>query len=633
MQRSNRTTVVFANLLVSLLILGCQSQVPPTTSTNGSTTTPTTTPATAEARDVSAADLLGAPDTVAFCYGGFRAATRERCPTVEQIKDDMRILAALGVKMIRTYNTQQFDDTARLLEAIKQLRAEDPKFEMYVMLGAWIECANAWSKSVDHEAENETGNRAEIDAAVKLAQAHPETIKIIAVGNEAMVHWAANYFVRPAVILKWVNHLQKLKKSGDLPADLWITSSDNFAAWGGGAAEYHTADLKALIEAVDYVSLHTYPFHHTHYDPDIWGAPRDQESLESEAKTTAAIERALKFGQAQYQSTKDYIASLGLQRTIHIGETGWASSDNQMYGSTGSKAADEFKAALFYAAVRKWTTEAGITCFYFEAFDEPWKDSADPRRSENHFGLLTVNGQAKYALWNQVDQGIFQGLTRDGRKIEKTYNGDRTKLMAEVSDVPLLSELDRKKLTTVNPNQKVGEPISAKVLVVLHETMDPATQPEATYPSVPVKLNVWEGTSDIVLTAENVIQVTTGTGEWWGCALEVDGGGENLSSFAQGQLHFEIKGATAAPFEVGIQSGIFGAGTQVNGGVAFNSDETRRLTDQWVPHSISLADLTKPQPGSKAVDLADVRSFLFLRGSNAPSHDRIEVRNVYFTRE
>jgi hypothetical protein len=49
-----------------------------------------------------------------------------------------------------------------------------------------------------------------------------------------MVKWATSYYVQPSVILKWVNHLQELKKVGKLDAKLWITSSDNFASWGGG---------------------------------------------------------------------------------------------------------------------------------------------------------------------------------------------------------------------------------------------------------------------------------------------------------------------------------------------------------------------------------------------------------------
>jgi hypothetical protein len=41
-------------------------------------------------------------------------------------------------------------------------------------------------------------------------------MEAIAVGNEAMVQWAVQYFVYPPVILKWVNHLQGLKAKGML---------------------------------------------------------------------------------------------------------------------------------------------------------------------------------------------------------------------------------------------------------------------------------------------------------------------------------------------------------------------------------------------------------------------------------
>ena len=66
------------------------------------------------------------------------------------------------------------------------------------------------------------------------SQQFPDIVKVIAVGNEAMVHWAASYFVAPEVILHWVNHLQGLKAEGDLPSDLWITAPTTLPR---GAAE------------------------------------------------------------------------------------------------------------------------------------------------------------------------------------------------------------------------------------------------------------------------------------------------------------------------------------------------------------------------------------------------------------
>ena len=169
---------------------------------------------------MTAADILGNPEYLAISYGGYRAKTRDVQPTIPQLKEDMKILAAMGVKILRTYNVQ-LQQAPNLLKAISELKAEDSNFEMYVMLGAWIDCKNAWTDLVpNHEVESEQ-NAGEIDRAVALAKQYPDIVKIIAVGNEAMVTWATSYFVRPNVILKWVNHLQDLKKEGKLPKDLW----------------------------------------------------------------------------------------------------------------------------------------------------------------------------------------------------------------------------------------------------------------------------------------------------------------------------------------------------------------------------------------------------------------------------
>ena len=76
--------------------------------------------------DITAADILGNPEYLAFSYGGYRENTRAVVPTIKELKDDMKILSAMGIKLIRTYNTQQFGHTANLLQAIKQLKDEDP---------------------------------------------------------------------------------------------------------------------------------------------------------------------------------------------------------------------------------------------------------------------------------------------------------------------------------------------------------------------------------------------------------------------------------------------------------------------------------------------------------------------------
>ena len=400
-------------LLLSLFVLSC------TGSTNGSVQ-----------KNRTAAEILGNPAFPAISYGGYRTNSREVQPTITQIKADLQILHAMGVRIVRTYNLQ-FEHSPNVVKAIAELRKEDPNFEMYVMLGTWIDCKDAWTEKPDHSQESLANNSSEIEKAIALTNEYPEIIKIIAVGNEAMVHWAWSYHVAPAVILKWVNHLQQLKADKKLPQELWITSSDNFASWGGGDASYHTEDLTKLMAAVDYISVHTYPFHDTHHNPSFWKEAPGNNLTTKEERIDFSMEQATNYAKMQYAQVKTHMQSLGIDKPIHIGETGWSSNAINLFDKNGSRAADEYKQALYYNKMHAWAKENKITCFYFSAFDEPWKDPNGLDASENNFGLFTVDGKAKFALWPLVDQGVFKGLRREenGTEIGKTFNGELSTLL------------------------------------------------------------------------------------------------------------------------------------------------------------------------------------------------------------
>lgn len=385
--------------------------------------------------------ILGDPTYQAISYGGYRDITRDIQPTIPQIKEDMKILSAMGIKLLRTYNVY-YEETANLLKAIRELREEDPTFEMYIMMGVWIDALHAWT---DHpeRIRNEDGarNEGEVQRAAALAKEYPDIVKIIAVGNEAMVHWATEYYVEPSIILKWVNYFQNLKKEGELPETMWITSSDNFASWGGGGSEYHTPELIELYDAVDFISMHTYPMHDTHYNPDFWGVRDDEEELTDMEKIHAAMIRSRDYAISQYESVIAYMESLGVDKPVHIGETGWATQSNEYYGDTGSRAVDEYKSGMYHELIRDWSNENGVTVFYFIGFDEKWKDAENQLGSENHFGLINLQAQAKYAIWDMVDAGIFEGLTRDGMPITKTYDGDFEALLKDVRVPPTDAEI------------------------------------------------------------------------------------------------------------------------------------------------------------------------------------------------
>ena len=384
--------------------------------------------------DKSAKEFIGNPDYPAISYGGYREKSREQQPTINEIKEDLLIMHAQGFRVFRTYDLHH-PFAENTLKAIREIKQADSDFEMYVMLGAWIQCKDAFTENPIHEEEDFEGNKFEITEAVRLAQEYPDIVKIIAVGNEAMVHWAWSYHVPPKFVLKWVKYLQELKASGDLNDDLWVTSSDNFASWGGGSDDYHNDDLDELIRSVDFVSMHTYAFHDTHYNPSFWNLDAIPENVDKQDTIKQAMKSAVDYELNQFDSVKKYVHEIDPLKEVHIGETGWSSVASELYGYGGTEAADEYKLGLYYQMISDICYSMSLTCFYFSAFNEPWKDSTNENGSENHFGLFTVEGKAKYPLWEQVDNGVFNNLTRGGNPIEKTYNGNFEALLKD-SNIP-----------------------------------------------------------------------------------------------------------------------------------------------------------------------------------------------------
>ena len=382
----------------------------------------------------SAKEFIGNPDYPAISYGGYREKSREQQPTINEIKEDLLIMHAQGFRVFRTYDLHH-PFAENTLKAIREIKQADSNFEMYVMLGAWIQCKDAFTENPIHEEEDFEGNKFEITEAVRLAQEYPDIVKIIAVGNEAMVHWAWSYHVPPKFVLKWVKYLQELKASGDLNDDLWVTSSDNFASWGGGSDDYHNDDLDELIRSVDFVSMHTYAFHDTHYNPSFWNLDAIPENVDKQDTIKQAMKSAVDYELNQFDSVKKYVHEIDPSKEVHIGETGWSSVASDLYGYGGTEAADEYKLGLYYQMISDICYSMSLTCFYFSAFNEPWKDSTNENGSENHFGLFTVEGKAKYPLWEQVDNGVFNNLTRGGNPIEKTYNGNFEALLKD-SNIP-----------------------------------------------------------------------------------------------------------------------------------------------------------------------------------------------------
>ncbi|MDF2155188.1 hypothetical protein [Vibrio sp. CAU 1672] len=535
--------------------------------------------------------LLGNPEYQAISYGAWRTKARadgETVPSVAQHIEDMKILSAMGIKMVRTYNTQGFkgtdgkSNTENLLAAIRQLKdqaeADGKSFEMYVMLGVWIDALNSWTGNPIDSAVDSPNNALEIAKAKELALKYPDIVKVVAVGNEAMVDWAASYKVHPSIILNHVNDFQSWKQENESTQNLWITTSDNWAVWAGIDANGNNndqQDLKALIQAVDYVSLHTYAFHDTKWHPDFredWKVPEAEQELSKEAQIATAMDKAYLHSLEQYATAQQFVHSVDPSKPIHIGETGWATFSNEAYGAGGTQAADEYKQKLFHDDMRDFSDNSGVSLFFFQAFDEPWKgDAANDGHSEQHFGLIDIDCHVKYVAWDKVETLNELGLTRDCA-FSASYGGVFETLLADVQPSPFA------------PVEQ--PPLEGEFKVLGAGAFSGASA------------IAWEGTSWAGIDSDGVLTVATlpdGAKDWgWGAHI----GDDTMRDFSNVKtLKFDIRGYTEDGkvlaefgFGVGFQSDTGGEWAS-NHTIRFN-EGSRQLTTEWQTIEVDISEFS-----------------------------------------
>lgn len=546
--------------------------------------------------------LLGNPDYQAISYGAWRTTERktdsDTVPSIEEQMEDMKILSAMGIKMIRTYNTQGFkgldglSNTENLLEAIKQLKDNDANFEMYVMLGVWIDALNSWTGNTIDSSQDSPNNVLEISKAKELALKYPDIVKVIAVGNEAMVDWAASYKVHPSIILNHVNELQSWKLEDDATKDIWITTSDNWAVWAGqdpNANHNDQADLKELIKAVDYVSLHTYAFHDTHYHPTLkeqWKVPlEDQNLLTKEEQINNSMDAAYQHSVEQFAQAQQFIHRVDPNKPIHIGETGWASVSSDLYGEGGTQAADEYKQKRFHDDMRDFADDQGASLFFFQAFDEPWKGGNDAGHSEKHFGLIDIDCKVKFAAWDKVQALTDLMLTRSNcsEPFSASYGGVIAELMNDVLSPPYA------------PEPQPDLPILDGEFRVLGATAFDGAQAFG-----------WEGTAWAGIDEYGVLTVATSpnTAKEWGWGAHIgDGNPRDFTNIKT--LRFDIRGNTESKnlaefgFGVGFQSDTGGQWAS-NHAIRFN-EGAYTLTTEWQTIEVDMSQFSGIPELSKVV--------------------------------
>jgi exo-beta-1,3-glucanase (GH17 family) len=299
--------------------------------------------------------MLKLPTGNAICYSGYRQGQSpgDRIyPSVAEIREDLQILRK-NWQLLRLYDCSTHAE--RVLEVIREDR-----LPLRVMLGAYLgaEMNNfgcPWGATYSEEQleANVRANQAEIERLIVLAGRYADIVFSVAVGNEATVDWT-DHFVP---VSRMIEYVRRVKHAVAQP----VTFCENYVPWQN--------KLVDLVPELDFISVHTYP---------VWEYKHIHEAIDY---------------------TKDNIESVARLhpgKPIVITEAGWATCSNGR-GMRAEHASQELQ-DLYYRDLMAWTREAGVLCFVFEAFDEPWKGSPDPMEPEKHWGLFTVERRPKRVM-------------------------------------------------------------------------------------------------------------------------------------------------------------------------------------------------------------------------------------------
>jgi exo-beta-1,3-glucanase (GH17 family) len=324
----------------------------------------------------------------AVAYSPFRSANRDtETITAAMIREDLALLKTGGFTLLRIFDSS--DVVAKLL---LQVISQD-KLDFKVMLGAYILSESSPGLSAAQLTNNRAFNQAEVERAVVLANTYKDLVIAVSVGNETMVNWS---FVRsaPDVIAGYITSVRDRVTQP-------LTTDDNWAFFAKQPGERY--DPKLVLEAIDFISMHSYPLLDT-VPPAIANWDWQQQAVAAgAARATAMMDAAIAAAKSEYTAVRTHLNSQGFAgKPIVVGETGWKA---EAVGGEFNRA-HPVNQKMYFDRLNAWAADgrAGngpASIIYFEAFDEPWKSRDDK------WGLFTVARKARYMVQNLYPSTIW----------------------------------------------------------------------------------------------------------------------------------------------------------------------------------------------------------------------------------
>lgn len=294
--------------------------------------------------------------------------------TRDEVMQDLRLIEAAGFGVIRLFSSKTFGDLV-----LSVIREEG--LNLKVQLGAYLgnpSPKDAAGKSV-FDAALEAANQAELTATVRLANQYSDIVATVSVGNETMVTWST-LAIAPDTMAKYIRQVRDA-----VPQP--VTTNDNWAFWADAPT--------SVLSVVDFAAVHTYPLLDSHYSPGLWNW--QQANVPNAQRADAMLDAAIVEAQRQFGLARTYLDRSGLAHLpMVIGETGWTAVDTDggpdLTGRVG-----RVNQKRYFDRLQTWVAQGRSgngpqAIFYFQAFDEQWKQGDDG------WGLFNKQRQARYVL-------------------------------------------------------------------------------------------------------------------------------------------------------------------------------------------------------------------------------------------
>jgi exo-beta-1,3-glucanase (GH17 family) len=319
------------------------------------------------------------PDVVqrkAVCYSGYRANESQNggpYPTEAEVTQDLNLLVQGGWTFLRLFDCGPA--AAVTLQAI-----HDGKFDIKVLQGAGIN---------GPAATQDAANQAELQRCLALNAMYSDIIVAWSIGNETLDSWSN--IRTPAADM--ANYITNFRGQVTQP----MTTDDFFTVFslGPDGAGGTYASVASVIQVLDFLDVHTYPFIDAPYMS--WDY-QQLAAAEGPARVTATMAAAQAYNVANLMAVHAALSPMGIDRPIIIGETGWKTIGNQ--GTYEVSLASPVNQKMYYDTLEAWVygsakdANSPFGVFFFEFSDEPWKGGDD------NWGLFDTNRYAKYAIWD-----------------------------------------------------------------------------------------------------------------------------------------------------------------------------------------------------------------------------------------